>query len=83
MDAFYLQEVTCKEPANASEADGSNVFTYEISNNQNQMVFQVFNKMKLVEKFEVLSLTKKILHSESKEMVNVLTLRRIKNDELD
>jgi hypothetical protein len=83
MDAFYLQEVTCNDQANAGEADGSNDFTFEISNNQYPMVFQVFSKMKLVEKFEVLSLTKKILHSESEEIVNVLTLRRIKKDELD
>lgn len=68
----------CKEPTTATAIRDEDFFTYEVSGLEQPMILRIFNKNKLVDKFEVISLTKQVGNSQDREETDVLTLRRIK-----
>lgn len=78
-EAFWVQHVQlCREPTTSTAIKDEDFFTYDVSDREQPMIMRVFNKDKLADKFEVLSLTKLRANSQSSEMTYVLTLRRIK-----
>ena len=82
-DAFFMQRIQrCIFPVSASEVEEEDQYTYEVSENQQSLILQVFNdENKVVDKFEILSLTKQLFRHTKNEASDVLTLRRIKWDE--
>ena len=78
-DAFWVQYVQlCKEPTTATAIKDEDFFTYEVSGWEQRLILLIFNESKLVDKFEVLSLTPQPVNSVDGEMTQVLKLRRIK-----
>src|SRR6478672_9532572 len=73
-DAFWVQRVQlCKEPTTATAIKDEFIFTFKIVDQQYPMMLQVFNKEKIVDQFEVLSLARQLLNNQDKETVDVLT----------
>jgi hypothetical protein len=78
-DAFWVQHVQlCKEPTTATAIKNEDFFTYDVSDKGQPMILRIFNNGKLVDTFEVLSLTRRPLNNHDSEMTDVLTLHRIK-----
>lgn len=78
-NAFWLQRLElCTEPTTASVVKDIDFFTYEVSDDQTPLVIRVFNQQKLIDEFEVLSLSKQILPNGVDKTTDVMTLRRVK-----
>ena len=83
-DAFWVQHVRlCKEPTTATAIKDDHFFTYDVLDKGQPMILRIFNKGKLVDTFEVLSLTRQPLNGHDRETTDVTTLRRIKRVEVE
>jgi hypothetical protein len=83
-DAFWIQRLQlCKEPTTASATKEKDFFTFEIPDKQRPLVLQIFQKGKIVDRFEVVSLRKQPLNSRKDETTDVLTLRRIRKGDTE
>ena len=73
----------CIEPATATATKEDDFFNYDVSDKEHPLFLQVYSKGKLVDKFEVLSLTKQPLKTGDEETIDVLTMGRVKKDETE